>query len=105
MAKKIVTKSKKPTVKTRGQRVKEKIKTTSKKVSTKVKTNVKKGTEKVKTTGKKIASGVVKGAKSPVGKLGGPAAVLTTAYFIADQFRSDKRSLNDIFSKTKIVRS
>ena len=100
MAKKIVTKSKKttvkkskkPTVKTRGQRVKEKIKTTSKKVSTKVKTNVKKGTEKVKTTGKKIASGVVKGAKSPVGKLGLPAAALTTAYFVADQFRSDKRS-------------
>ena len=78
--------------KTRGQRVKEKIKTTGKKVSTAVKTTVKKAPAKVKTVSKKIASGVVKGAKSPVGKLGLPVAALTTAYFVADQFRSDKRS-------------
>ena len=63
-----------------------------KKGTEKVKTTVKKGTEKVKTTSKKIATGVVKGAKSPVGKLGLPVAALTTAYYVADQFRSDKRS-------------
>jgi len=78
--------------KLRGERKKAERKKAAKKFVKKVQKNVKKGTEKVKTTSKKIATGVVKGAKSPVGKLGLPVAALTTAYYVADQFRSDKRS-------------
>jgi hypothetical protein len=78
--------------KLRGERKKAERKKKVKKIVKKVKTNVKKGTEKVKTAGQKIKSGALKGAKSPVGKLGLPLAALTTAYFVADQFRKDKRS-------------